>query len=158
LLCVIVVTLLLDVCGAACSRNARLSPEARINALSISQALRWAEQAVQQRQVTASQDIVAEVRQRITAAGGEVDYVQVGWCSRQISCCWGACGFAAGAALSVRHAAVPALLLLYSAVCLSHQETRHTEDLAGMRMVMPTADGSSAPAAVAVYCFCCAAA
>jgi pantothenate synthetase len=61
----------------ACSRNARLSPESRANALSISQALRWAQQAVQQRDVTAAAAVAAEVRQRITAAGGEVDYVQV---------------------------------------------------------------------------------
>ncbi|KAF6258680.1 hypothetical protein COO60DRAFT_1517833 [Scenedesmus sp. NREL 46B-D3] len=52
---------------AMSSRNARLSPEARSKALSISQALHWAQQAVQQLQV----------RQRITAAGGEVDYVQL---------------------------------------------------------------------------------
>lgn len=62
---------------AACSRNARLSHESRANALSISQALRWAEQALQQQQVTCSQAIADEVRQRITAAGGEVDYVQL---------------------------------------------------------------------------------
>jgi pantothenate synthetase len=66
----------LPVC-AACSRNARLSPESRTNALSISQALRWAQQVVQQREVTSSAAVAAEVRQRIAAAGGEVDYVQV---------------------------------------------------------------------------------
>jgi hypothetical protein len=34
---------------------------------------------VQQQQVTSSQAIADEVQQRITAAGGEVDYVQVCW-------------------------------------------------------------------------------
>lgn len=72
------VTLLLHVGVAACSRNARLSPESRANALSISQAMAWAQQAVAQRQATSAAAIAAEVRQRITAAGGEVDYVQVG--------------------------------------------------------------------------------
>lgn len=62
----------------ACSRNARLSPEARSDALSISAALRWAQQAVAQGEVTQAADIAASVRQRIAAAGGDVDYVEVG--------------------------------------------------------------------------------
>ncbi|WIA18346.1 hypothetical protein OEZ85_009811 [Tetradesmus obliquus] len=62
---------------AMSSRNARLSPESRANALSISQAMAWAQQAVAQRQATSAAAIAAEVRQRITAAGGEVDYVQL---------------------------------------------------------------------------------
>lgn len=61
-----------------CSRNARLSPEARSDALSISAALRWAQQAVAQGEVTQAADIAASVRQRIAAAGGDVDYVEVG--------------------------------------------------------------------------------
>jgi pantoate--beta-alanine ligase len=62
----------------ACSRNARLSPEARSDALSISAALRWAQQAVAQGEVTQAADVAATVRQRIAAAGGDVDYVEVG--------------------------------------------------------------------------------
>lgn len=60
-----------------CSRNARLSPESRSNALSISAALKWAQQAVAQGEVVQADAIVATVQQRITAAGGDVDYVQV---------------------------------------------------------------------------------
>lgn len=66
-------------CGVrpACSRNARLSPEARSNALSISAALQWAQQAVAQGEVSQADDIAGTVRQRIAAAGGDVDYVEV---------------------------------------------------------------------------------
>lgn len=64
-----------------CSRNARLSPEARKNALSISAALQWAQQAVVRREVTQADDVAGTVRQRIAAAGGDVDYVEVrAWC------------------------------------------------------------------------------
>jgi pantothenate synthetase len=61
-----------------CSRNVRLSPGSRSNALSISAALKWAQQAVAQGQVTQAGDIAGTVRQRIAAAGGDVDYVEVG--------------------------------------------------------------------------------
>eukprot|EP00775_Hariotina_reticulata_P008765 gene8765-8944_t len=62
---------------AMSSRNARLSAQSRSAALSISRALNWAKLAVQQQQVTQAADIQAEVRQQITAAGGQVDYVEV---------------------------------------------------------------------------------
>lgn len=59
------------------SRNARLSPESRSNALSISEALKWAEGAVAKGEVVQVDDIAGTVRQRIAAAGGDVDYVEV---------------------------------------------------------------------------------
>lgn len=62
---------------AMSSRNARLSPEARSDALSISAALRWAQQAVAQGEMTQAADVAATVRQRIAAAGGDVDYVEL---------------------------------------------------------------------------------
>jgi hypothetical protein len=60
-----------------CSRNARLSPESRSNALSISAALKWAQQAVAQGEVSQADDTAGTVQQRIAAAGGDVDYVEV---------------------------------------------------------------------------------
>jgi pantoate--beta-alanine ligase len=60
------------------SRNARLSEQARRDALCISGALRWAEQAVAQRSVTGALELQQEVSRRIAAAGGRVDYVEVG--------------------------------------------------------------------------------
>ena len=63
-----------------CSRNARLSPESRSSALSISAALHWAQQAVAQGEVTQADDIAGSVRQRIAASGGDVDYVEVCLC------------------------------------------------------------------------------
>lgn len=59
------------------SRNARLSPEARTNALSISQALKWAEQAVACEGVSDPSTITQQVTSQITAAGGKVDYAEV---------------------------------------------------------------------------------
>jgi len=72
----------LPVCGAAAaaaaaSRNARLSPQSRLAALSINQALNWARHATQQQQLAVAAEVAAEVRQRITEAGGVVDYVEV---------------------------------------------------------------------------------
>eukprot|EP00879_Flechtneria_rotunda_P008714 GHRR01009128.1.p1 GENE.GHRR01009128.1~~GHRR01009128.1.p1 ORF type:complete len:316 (+),score=79.70 GHRR01009128.1:1132-2079(+) len=62
---------------AMSSRNARLSPESRKAALSISAALNWAMDAVMERKVTQPKRIVEEVKQQITAAGGQVDYVEL---------------------------------------------------------------------------------
>jgi pantothenate synthetase len=70
-----------------CSRNARLSPEARSNALSISAALKWAQQAAAQGEVVQADAIVATVQQRIAAAGGDVDYVEVRLLLLSIWCC-----------------------------------------------------------------------
>jgi hypothetical protein len=77
------------------SRNARLSPESRSNALSISAALNWAQQAVVQGEVTQADDIAGTVRQRIAAAGGDVDYVEVGLTRHQDSDADSACSAAA---------------------------------------------------------------
>lgn len=60
-----------------CSRNARLSDQARQDALCISRGLRWAEQAVAEGSCTAVADLQRQISERITAAGGQVDYVEV---------------------------------------------------------------------------------
>jgi pantothenate synthetase len=70
-----------------CSRNARLAPEARSQALSISAALRWAQEAVAAGQVASAADVSAAVRQRIADAGGEVDYVEVRVCVLVLCAC-----------------------------------------------------------------------
>ncbi len=60
------------------SRNARLSPEARQSALCISRGLRWAEQAVGSGEVTEAAAVAERLKADIAAAGGTVDYVEVG--------------------------------------------------------------------------------
>lgn len=60
-----------------CSRNALLSPESRHTALCLNQSLKWAEAAVSHQDVTATQQIAAEVRRRLTSCGAKVDYVEV---------------------------------------------------------------------------------
>ena len=61
----------------SCSRNALLAPESRQNALCLNQALSWAQASVKQQEVTAAEQIAAEVRRRIASCGAKVDYVEV---------------------------------------------------------------------------------
>lgn len=60
-----------------CSRNARLSPQARQDALCISRGLKWAEAAVADGTVTDPAAIKDHIAGLITGAGGKVDYVEV---------------------------------------------------------------------------------
>lgn len=62
---------------AMSSRNARLSPEARQNALCISRGLRWAEQAVGSGEVMEAAVVAERLKADIAAAGGTVDYVEL---------------------------------------------------------------------------------
>jgi pantothenate synthetase len=69
-------------CGMALSmcllsRNARLSDESRTKALSISQAIKWAEEAKAAGQLKDPAAVAEEVKRRITESGGTVDYVEV---------------------------------------------------------------------------------
>ncbi len=69
--------LTLPPCHTPHSRNARLSPEARQQALSIYQALQWAQQATSEGAVTDAAEVATEVSWRIKNAGGKIDYVEV---------------------------------------------------------------------------------
>lgn len=61
---------------ALSSRNTRLTPTARQAALALPTALAWARDAVAAG-ATDPAPIIAEVRRRLVAAGGEVDYVAI---------------------------------------------------------------------------------
>lgn len=63
---------------AMSSRNARLTAEARQAALAIPTAVKWAEaQAAAGGGGADAAELVAEVKRRIEAAGGKVDYVEL---------------------------------------------------------------------------------
>ena len=61
----------------SCSRNARLSAESRANALSISKAIKWAEEARAAGQLKEPAGVVEEVKRQIIESGGSIDYVEV---------------------------------------------------------------------------------
>ncbi|CAG9461791.1 unnamed protein product [Pedinophyceae sp. YPF-701] len=62
---------------AMSSRNAKLTPDVRQQALTIYKQLAWAMGAVNSGEVTDAEMIRTTIREAITAAGGVVDYVEV---------------------------------------------------------------------------------
>jgi len=62
---------------AMSSRNARLSPESRQNALSISKALKWARTALADGSIGDAASVRKTVSDMIEASGGKVDYVEL---------------------------------------------------------------------------------
>ena len=61
---------------SVCSRNVLLHDEARPKCVVLHESLKWAEKEVQTRQCSLDQ-LIQEIRKRITEEGGEVDYVKV---------------------------------------------------------------------------------
>ena len=62
---------------AMSSRNANLSPDARVKSLELHRQLLWACEVARNGQVTSATTVVATVTNAIAEVGGEVDYVQV---------------------------------------------------------------------------------
>lgn len=79
-------SMVLCVCVREHSRNARLSEESRSSAPAIYQALQWAAGAKAQGSLGAPAAVAAEIRKRLEAAGGTVDYVEVGLGEEQATC------------------------------------------------------------------------
>lgn len=62
---------------AMSSRNARLSPQARQDALCIQASLKWAHEALSRGEATLPEQFASHISERVAAAGGKVDYVQL---------------------------------------------------------------------------------
>ena len=104
----------------ACSRNARLSPEARAQSPAIYKALCWAQEAVSSGSGTDPARLREHVAKAIEEAGGKIDYIEVG----------GDQGLCLGS-LSARSAILTLSLTIYmcvhvcmcACVCVSVQQT-----------------------------------